>query len=131
MPDSGRILIDDVVVADPATNTDVPPDQRGLGVVFQDYAVWPHMTVFDNIAYPLKLKNIENTVFYSDPLSEDVEGVDYDYTGYVNKDFLKDNVNLNSDFYLCGPPPFMKAVESILLELGVDNSKINYELFSN
>ena len=44
----------------PSTNTDVPPDQRGLGVVFQDYAVWPHMTVFDNIAYPLKLKNIEN-----------------------------------------------------------------------
>ena len=31
-------LIDDVVVADPATNTDIPPDQRGLGVVFQDYA---------------------------------------------------------------------------------------------
>ena len=59
VPDSGRILIDDVVVADPATNTDIPPDQRGLGVVFQDYAVWPHMTVFDNIAYPLKLKNIE------------------------------------------------------------------------
>ena len=49
VPDSGRILIDDVVVADPATNTDVSPDQRGLGVVFQDYAVWPHMTVFENI----------------------------------------------------------------------------------
>ena len=62
VPDSGRILIDDVVVADPATNTDIPPDQRGLGVVFQDYAVWPHMTVFDNIAYPLKLKNIEKQI---------------------------------------------------------------------
>jgi iron(III) transport system ATP-binding protein len=32
-----------------------PPDKRSLGVVFQDYAVWPHMTVFDNVAYPLKL----------------------------------------------------------------------------
>ena len=64
MPDSGRILIDDVVVADPATNTDIPPDQRGLGVVFQDYAVWPHMTVFDNIAYPLKLKNIEKQALH-------------------------------------------------------------------
>ena len=60
-----------------------------------------------------------------------MEGVDYDYTGYVNKDFLKDNVNLNSDFYLCGPPPFMKAMENTLVDLGVDNSKINYELFSN
>ena len=64
VPDSGRILIDDVVVADPATNTDIPPDQRGLGVVFQDYAVWPHMTVFDNIAYPLKLKNIEKQALH-------------------------------------------------------------------
>ena len=64
VPDSGLILIDDVVVADPATNTDVPPDQRGLGVVFQDYAVWPHMTVFDNIAYPLKLKNIEKQALH-------------------------------------------------------------------
>ena len=94
----------------------------------QNSKMHPFKDDIENIA---KLKNIENTVFYSDPLSEDVEGVDYDYTGYVNKDFLKDNVNLNSDFYLCGPPPFMKAVESILLELGVDNSKINYELFSN
>ena len=85
----------------------------------------------DDIRNIAKLKNIENTVFYSDPLSEDVEGVDYDYTGYVNKDFLKDNVNLNSDFYLCGPPPFMKAMENTLVDLGVDNSKINYELFSN
>lgn len=59
VPDSGRILIDDVVVADPARNIDIQPDQRGLGVVFQDYAVWPHMTVFDNIAYPLKLKNLD------------------------------------------------------------------------
>ena len=38
---------------------DIQPDQRGLGVVFQDYAVWPHMTVFDNIAYPLKFKNLD------------------------------------------------------------------------
>ena len=33
----------------------MPPNERDLGVVFQDYAVWPHMTVFDNVAYPLKL----------------------------------------------------------------------------
>lgn len=85
----------------------------------------------DDIRNIAKLKNIENTVFYSSPSSDDVEGVDYDYSGYVNKDFFKDNVNLNSDFYLCGPPPFMKAMENTLVDLGVDNSKINYELFSN
>jgi iron(III) transport system ATP-binding protein len=36
----------------------LPPDKRSLGMVFQDYAVWPHMTVFDNVAYPLKLAGI-------------------------------------------------------------------------
>ncbi len=77
------------------------------------------------------MKSIKNTVFYSKPLDEDEKGIDYDYTGYINKEFLKDNINLSSDFYLCGPPPFMKAVESNLIELGVDKSKINYELFSN
>ncbi|ABR75069.1 ABC transporter ATP-binding protein [Actinobacillus succinogenes] len=64
VPDSGRILIDDEVVADPAAGIDVQPDQRGLGVVFQDYAVWPHMTVFDNIAYPLKLKELDKETIH-------------------------------------------------------------------
>ena len=65
VPDSGRILIDDVVVADPATNTDIPPDQRGLGVGLPRlWLFWPHMTVFDNIAYPLKLKNIEKQALH-------------------------------------------------------------------
>lgn len=40
----------------------ISPDQRSLGVVFQDYAVWPHMTVFDNIAYPLKLKDLDKAL---------------------------------------------------------------------
>ncbi|WP_330453521.1 ABC transporter ATP-binding protein [Pasteurella multocida] len=62
VPDSGRILIDEHVVSDPAEGIDIPPDQRSLGVVFQDYAVWPHMSVFDNIAYPLKLKDLDKAL---------------------------------------------------------------------
>ena len=54
-PDAGRIVIDDTVVSDPAGGIHIPPERRGLGVVFQDYAVWPHMTVFDNVGYPLKI----------------------------------------------------------------------------
>lgn len=54
-PDAGRIFIDNTLVTDPAGGINISPDRRGLGVVFQDYAVWPHMTVFDNIGYPLKL----------------------------------------------------------------------------
>lgn len=54
-PDAGTISIDDTPVASASQGKGLPPDKRGLGMVFQDYAVWPHMTVFDNIAYPLKL----------------------------------------------------------------------------
>ncbi|GHV52009.1 ABC transporter ATP-binding protein [Synergistales bacterium] len=57
-PDSGRIYIDDTLVADPAADINISPDSRNLGVVFQDYAVWPHMTVFNNVAYPLKLAKV-------------------------------------------------------------------------
>ncbi|MDR1359858.1 MAG: ABC transporter ATP-binding protein [Deltaproteobacteria bacterium] len=54
-PDAGSIRIGEDCVSDPAAGINISPDSRGLGVVFQDYAVWPHMTVFDNVAYPLKL----------------------------------------------------------------------------
>ena len=58
-PDAGSIRIGDRRVSDAASSVNVPPNERGLGVVFQDYAVWPHMSVFDNIAYPLKLAGVD------------------------------------------------------------------------
>lgn len=94
----------------------------------QNSSIHPFKEDIENIA---KLSNIKNTVFYSAPLATDKEGIDYNYTGYISKDFLKENLNLHSDFYLCGPPPFMKAVENNLLDLGVEKNKIYYELFSN
>lgn len=56
VPEAGKISIDNTVVADSATGEYIPPERRGLGIVFQDYAVWPHMTVYENIAYPLKME---------------------------------------------------------------------------
>ena len=53
---SGRISIGDRVVSDAAAGFFVPPDHRHLGMVFQSYAIWPHMTVFDNVAYPLRIR---------------------------------------------------------------------------
>ena len=53
-PDKGRILIEGKEVA--SKDTSVPPEKRGLSMVFQSYAVWPHKTVAQNIAYGLKLK---------------------------------------------------------------------------
>jgi iron(III) transport system ATP-binding protein len=52
-PDAGRIAIDDAVVFDAAARIEVPPEKRRLGMVFQSYALWPHLTVAENIAYPL------------------------------------------------------------------------------
>lgn len=55
-PDSGRISFGDRVVYDGGARVDVPPEKRNCGVVFQSYAVWPHLTVAENVGYPLKLR---------------------------------------------------------------------------
>jgi ABC-type Fe3+/spermidine/putrescine transport system ATPase subunit len=51
-PDGGDVLFDGRSVSN------VPPAERGIGMVFQNYALWPHMTIFDNVAYGLKLRKI-------------------------------------------------------------------------
>lgn len=53
---SGNIYIGDKLVSSSHSKTFIPPEKRDIGMVFQSYAVWPHMTVFDNIAYPLKIQ---------------------------------------------------------------------------
>ena len=52
----GRISIHDEVVSDAAEGFFLAPEKRRLGMVFQSYAIWPHMTVFDNVAYPLRIR---------------------------------------------------------------------------
>jgi iron(III) transport system ATP-binding protein len=54
----GRISIGNVVVSDAARGLFVPAERRALGMVFQSYAIWPHMTVFDNVAYPLRVRRM-------------------------------------------------------------------------
>jgi ABC-type Fe3+/spermidine/putrescine transport system ATPase subunit len=55
-PDSGTIEIGGKVVFSKKDHIAVPPEQRELGMVYQSYALWPHMSVFDNVAYPLKVR---------------------------------------------------------------------------
>lgn len=55
-PSSGEIYIGDKLVS--SEKEFLPPEKRGIGMVFQSYAVWPHMNVFDNIAYSLKIQKI-------------------------------------------------------------------------
>jgi len=54
-PDSGTIKIGDTVVADASEKKFLAPEDRKIGIVFQDYAVWPHKTVSGNIGYPLEI----------------------------------------------------------------------------
>ncbi len=55
-PDSGEVWVDGQRVAGPGLA--LPPEARGLGMVFQSYAVWPHMTVLENVAWPLRLRGV-------------------------------------------------------------------------
>lgn len=52
-PDSGEIWIDDTLMFDAQRRVRTEPHRRPIGMVFQSYAIWPHMTVFDNVAFPL------------------------------------------------------------------------------
>src|SRR3954468_5809143 len=58
-PNEGRIAIGADTFFDAERRIDVPAEQRNLGIVFQSYAVWPHMTVFENLAFPLKVRKVK------------------------------------------------------------------------
>ena len=58
VPHEGSIEIADKVVFNGANGIDTPAEGRNLGLVFQSYALWPHKTVYDNVAYGLKLRKI-------------------------------------------------------------------------
>jgi iron(III) transport system ATP-binding protein len=55
-PDSGRIVLGSTVVSDAAAHTHVPTHRRDLAMVFQNYALWPHMSVRANVEYPLRAR---------------------------------------------------------------------------
>jgi iron(III) transport system ATP-binding protein len=57
-PSAGRIEVAGRLLDDPAAGIAVPPERRGIGMVFQSYAVWPHMTVAQNIDYPLRVRRM-------------------------------------------------------------------------
>jgi len=69
-PHGGIISVGDRVLFDAARGISLPPEQRGLGLVFQSYALWPHRTVFENVAAGLKLRGTP-----ADELKQRVEKV--------------------------------------------------------
>jgi len=61
-PDAGEITLRGRMVASVPRRVFLAPNLRNLGMVFQSYAIWPHMTVFENIAYPLTLRGVKRGV---------------------------------------------------------------------
>ncbi len=57
-PETGSISVGDRVLFDAAKRINVPAEKRNIGIVFQDYAVWPHLTVLENVCYPLKKQRV-------------------------------------------------------------------------
>ena len=55
-PDAGEIALAGRCLAAPSRGVLVPIDKRGMGMVFQSYAIWPHLTVFENVAFPLRVR---------------------------------------------------------------------------
>lgn len=74
-------------------------------------------------------RNLKSIVFYSKPLEKDVLGEDYNYKGHIDKEWIKENLPLDGDFYFCGPVPFMDIISSSLEEFGVLEENINFEYF--
>ena len=60
IPESGEIKMENQVVFSSNKQISVPPEKRRIGMVFQSYAIWPNMTVFDNVAFPLKVRKISS-----------------------------------------------------------------------
>ena len=58
-PDGGKMKLGDEVLFSKKENLFIPTEKRGMGMVYQSYALWPHMTVFENVAYPLQIRNME------------------------------------------------------------------------
>src|SRR5437868_2164861 len=58
-PDRGTIRLGENVLYDEARGINVPLNRRNIGMVFQSYAIWPHMTVFENVAFPLQVTKDE------------------------------------------------------------------------
>ena len=72
--------------------------------------------------------NVESAIFYQTPLESDVLGEDYQYEGFMSKEWLE-TLPRDGEFYFCGPLGFMKHIYNTLKGMGISDENINYEMF--
>jgi iron(III) transport system ATP-binding protein len=78
--DEGEIIVDGKLISSSHRNYYLPPEKRNFGMVFQAFAVWPHLSVFENVAFPLRIKR------FSRPQVEERTRKALRYTGLANVD---------------------------------------------
>ena len=74
--------------------------------------------------------DLDLITIYTRPNEEDKLGKDFDLKGRITLEWMKENLPKNGDYYFCGPVPFMKAIYKNLKAMGIEDDKINYELFA-
>ena len=57
----GEIYVGDQLISSPKRNHYLPPEKRNFGMVFQAFAVWPHLSVYENVAFPLRVRNLPSS----------------------------------------------------------------------
>ena len=56
----GEIYVGERLISSPKRNFYLPPEKRNFGMVFQAFAVWPHLSVYENVAFPLRIRNLSS-----------------------------------------------------------------------
>ena len=60
----GEVWVGDRLLSSPKKNHYLPPEKRNFGMVFQAFAVWPHLSVYENVAFPLRIRKLPETSAY-------------------------------------------------------------------
>ena len=104
--------------------------KKNQEITFIQCALNSKSHAFANEIKDLNNQKLKSAIVYNEPLTADELGKNYQYEGYFSAKIIKDlKVNTESDFYFCGPKPFMANVFKILLDLGVKEAHMNYEFF--